>query len=144
MRAGIRSYLETGARFRVTIFRTFLAEALASLGRYDEGLAELRIIDSLIGSTGERAYEAEVQRIRGEIFAAKGDERAERYLAKAISVANRQSARSLELRAIVSWMKLGGFGKREAYRARLADLYGQMAPQATNSDVINAKAELNK
>ena len=92
MREGLRSYQTTGARFRATIFQTFLADALASLGRHDECVRELNAIEQLMKSTGELVYQAEVQRIRGEILSARGDRRAKRYLAKAISIANQQSA----------------------------------------------------
>jgi hypothetical protein len=102
------------------------------------------MIDFLIKSTGERVYEAEAHRVRGEIFAAMGDNRAESYLTKAITLAHQQFALSLELRAIVSWMNLGGFGSRDRYQRRLVSLYNKMAAEHSNSDIIDAKVELDK
>ena len=57
--------------------------------------------------TGERFYEAEVHRLKGELLLMQGDEaEAETSFHKAIEVACQQSAKSWELRAAMSLSRL--------------------------------------
>ncbi len=90
-----------------------LGRVLLEQNRIEEGV---RIIDqafSIVEETGERTYEAELQRLKGQLFLARGDgdAEAEASFQKALQVARCQSARSWELRAAVSlgrlWRKQG-------------------------------------
>ena len=44
---------------------TLLAQALAALGRYGQGLAALHGASALVEETGERYVEAEIHRLEG-------------------------------------------------------------------------------
>ena len=67
-----------------------LAEAQASAGRHQEGLATLAEAFALVEETDERYCEAELHRQRGELLLAQGDESAaEASFRRAIAVARR-------------------------------------------------------
>jgi DNA-binding winged helix-turn-helix (wHTH) protein/predicted ATPase len=98
-----------------------LAEALGHAGRPHEGLAVVDDALEEVGRTGERFYEAELYRIRGELLVQSGNRRpdAERAFRHAIRIAHRQQAKSLELRAMVSLRRMwnaieGGHEHRDA------------------------------
>jgi len=119
-RAAIRSVLY-GA-----MYGSLLADACASLGRIDEALT---VLDEAIpfAETEQHYYEAELQRLRGELLQMQTDadlEGPERYFRKAIDIARRQSAKSWELRATTSLARLlRGTERRAEARSMLADIY---------------------
>jgi len=80
------------------------AEAFAVSGQNDAGLEILSEAIELANETGERFYEAELYRLRGEmLLAASGAEaEAEACFQGAIHISREQGARSLELRAVTS------------------------------------------
>ncbi len=107
------------------IVRTGLAEAEARNGETEAALAtiEQALLDS--NHTGQRWYDAELHRIRGEILLEQNPSDpspAEDSFLAAIAVAQAQKARSFELRAALSLAKL--------YRAtgRDADAHGVLGP----------------
>ena len=79
-------------------------------------------------TTKETLYEAEVNRIAGEIalLATKADTaKAELYFERALTVARKQQAKSWELRAAMSMARLWrNQGKRDEARELLAPVYG--------------------
>ena len=76
--------------------------------------------------TDERHREAELYRLKGELLLLQGDDaEAEASFHKAIEVARRQQAKSLELRATVSLCRLWQQqGKLEEARQLLTEIYG--------------------
>lgn len=107
---GTDQYRQTGARSSLMHWHVLLAEAYHMAGQFEKGLSVL--IEAQGEQSGERYYEAELHRMRGElIFArARRDARAlaesERCFAQALEVARAQRARSLELRAAMSLSRL--------------------------------------
>lgn len=85
-----------------------LAQAHAKLQRPIEGLNCLAEAEQIIQSGGQRRDEAELYRLRGDLLSATGDETAaEQNYKLALTVANRQSAKVLELRAATGLARSG-------------------------------------
>ena len=101
-----------------------------------------------IQTTGERWFEAEVNRIAGEIAlkSPKPDTaKAEAYFDRALAVAREQQAKSLELRAAMSMARLWrDQGKRDEARDLLAPVYGWFTEGFDTLDLKEAKALLEQ
>src|SRR5262249_2571676 len=105
LRQGIASYRATGAALGVPYFCTLLADVCDHLGHPEDGLQALAEAHSLVGQHEERYWEAEVCRLRGVLLLRQPgtlQAEAETWLQRALDVARRQEAKSLELRAAVS------------------------------------------
>jgi predicted ATPase len=105
-------------------YTLYLAEAYAELGQFDDAR---RISETLttIDTSRERWFEAEVNRIAGEI-ALKSPEhdiaKTEAYFERALAAARQQQAKSWELRAAMSLARLWrDRGKREEARELTLD-----------------------
>ena len=96
--------------------------------------------------TGARFWEAEVQRLTGELLlrqAVPDEEQAAACFQQALDAARRQQAKSLELRAAMSLARLWQQqGKRAAARDLLAPVYGWFAEGFDTADLQEAKALL--
>jgi predicted ATPase len=120
MRSGLAAWQATGAGAMIPTFLAFIAEAEVARG---DIAAALRIIDDAlkrIDVYGERIFEAELHRLRGEAFLAgrtPDPVRAETCFLRAIDIAREQLARSFELRAVTSLARLWQRGGR-AHDAR--------------------------
>ena len=68
IRQGLDAYRSTGAELQRPHFLTLLAEASGLLGQPEGGLAALEEALTLVEKTGERYYEAELHRQRGELL----------------------------------------------------------------------------
>lgn len=101
-----------------------------------------------IARSGERYWEAEVWRIRGELLLQTDNPpqaEAEDCYRKAIEVARKQSAKSLELRAAISLARLWQRqGKLAAARQMLAEIYGWFTEGFDTADLQEAKALLEE
>jgi predicted ATPase len=72
-------------------------------------------------------------------------EEAEKCFLKAIEIACRQSAKSLELRAVMSLSRLWqGQGKKDEARQMLAEIYGWFTEGFETKDLQEAKALLEE
>ena len=115
----------------------------------------------LCEKTGERWYEAELYRLKGELLLMQGrDARScisadevEVCFYQALDVARRQEAKSLELRAAMSlsrlWQRqvLGlsrSGGKIAATRTLLQEIYGWFTEGFDTADLKEAKAVLDE
>jgi predicted ATPase len=109
-----------------------LAEAYGKVGKIEEGLTAVAEALAVIDKTGERFYEAELYRLKGELTLHKSrvgiahqegtgaeagtvggahptasvQAEAEACFQKAIEIARKQQAKSLELRAVTSLVRL--------------------------------------
>jgi hypothetical protein len=80
-----------------------MAQACDKLGRTTEGLNYLTEAEQIIATADDRHHAAGLHHVRGDLLNATGDQvAAERSYHQALSVARRQSARTLELRAAAS------------------------------------------
>ena len=107
-----------------------------------ERLAEAR---AQAESSGERYWEAELHRLEGEVLlAAAGDgdrgDRAEACFRRALEVAGRQGATSLELRAALSLSRLGS--SPDAHQL-LGEVVGRFTEGHDTADLRAAQTQLS-
>jgi predicted ATPase len=99
-----------------------------------------------VETTKERWYEAEINRIKGEIalkLPQLGPSEAEACFGRAFTVARAQQAKSWELRAAMSMARLWrGQGMQEKARALLATIYGWFTEGLDSPDLKQARALL--
>jgi predicted ATPase len=109
MRRGLAGWQATGAGILIPVFLAFIAEAEITRGDVAAALGSIDDASRRIDVYGERLYEAELLRLRGEALLANpapDATRAESCFLRAIDVARRQQARSFELRATASLARL--------------------------------------
>ncbi len=122
----------------------WLAEASLEGFDYDEAGAALAEAFATVEGKGERLWEAELFRLRGELKSGDPDE-AEAEFHRALEVARSQQARSLELRATMSLARLlAKRGRRDEARAMLADTYNWFTEGFDTVDLKSAKALLKE
>jgi class 3 adenylate cyclase/predicted ATPase len=148
----IREGLALAAASGSGLWRTYnlaqLAEACAKAGRIVEGLDAIAEAFDLVEQHGERWWEAEIHRLRGELLLKRDGAtvaEAQSCFERAIAIARKQSAKSLELRATVSLARsLAKEGRREEARAMLAEIYGWFTEGFETADLKDAKALLDE
>jgi predicted ATPase len=97
-----------GEKSGATHYDAVLADGLCRAGRLDDAAALLATIRDDIVMTGERAFEADVVRLEGEVARLRGDAVKARQLFEAASaVARSTGARAYEARAAASLAALG-------------------------------------
>jgi predicted ATPase len=125
-----------------------LAEACRETGRLDEGQRALAEALAAADKHGIRHHEAEIHRLKGELLLMQDQSnapQAQRCFERAIEIARKQSARSLELRATMSLARLlAKQGHRDGARAMLAEIYGWFTEGFDTADLKDAKALLEE
>jgi predicted ATPase len=148
MREGLAGYWATGARHRSPYLLALLAEAHGKAGETSEALEVVAEALERGEKTGERCFEAELQRLRGELLRAlPGSDRleAEARFRQALAVARGQGARMWELRAATSLGRLWREeGKRTEARDVLAPVYGWFSEGFDPPDHKDARALLDE
>ncbi|HEV8715499.1 MAG TPA: hypothetical protein VGX03_22050, partial [Candidatus Binatia bacterium] len=128
-----------------------LAEVYGKAGQTEEGLSVLAEALDLVQKTGGRS-EAELYRLKGQltlqskVSSPKSQvEEAEACFCKAIEIARRQQAKSLELRAVMSLSRLWQQqGKKDKARQMLAEIYSWFTEGFDTKDLQEAKALLKE
>jgi class 3 adenylate cyclase/predicted ATPase len=146
---GIAGYRATGAEMAVPRFLVLLADAYGQAGQVDEGLRVTAEALATMHRNGDRDSEAaELHRIRGELLLAGStahQDEAEGCLRGALDIARRQKAKSPELRATISLVRLlDKQGKRSEARTTLAAIYAWFTEGLNTADLIEAKAMLER
>ena len=160
MISGMETYWTTGAELLRPYLVGLLAEALAERESTERGLALLAEALEAVEKTGERFYEAELYRQKGELlfrsysegselidFTAQSSrsQEIERCFLKAISVADHQQAKWFELRAATSLARLWHRqGKTEKALATLAKSYSWFTEGFDTADLEDAKSLLGR
>jgi predicted ATPase len=178
MHQGLSSFRARGAEVQRTYHFSLLAEAHSKVGQAEEGLAVLAEALAVVDKTGERFWEAELYRLKGELLrmgerekGGKGEAIAhsptppfapsspEACFLKAIEIARRQQAKSLELRAVMSLVRLRqqqatqyvsrttqheARAMLDAARNTLSEIYGWFTEGFDTKDLQEAKALLNE
>lgn len=144
---GLAEWTMSGAEWLTPFFSALFAEACALSGDIQRGLAILDDGLAVIERTGERWPEAELYRLRGQFLAALPDGRpdeASTALLTAIRIAQRQCAKSWELRAATSLARLWrDQGKHASASALLAPVYAWFTEGFETADVKEARALLD-
>ena len=132
-----------GTLVHSTFRLTQLAVAQARLDRIEEGLATLDEAARFAEATGERWWEAEILRLRGELLRSRtpaATDEAEACFKQALAIARAQSAKSLELRAAMSLARLlRDRGEHGAARDQLAPVYGWFSEGFDTADLADAR-----
>jgi class 3 adenylate cyclase/predicted ATPase len=144
--SGITTYRSTGSRVYLPFFWSHLSWAHAELGQFDDAWRCICEATTAVETTKERWFEAEINRIKGEIalkLPKLGSSQAEKYFERALAVARAQQAKSWELRAAMSMARLlHDQGMREKARALLAPIYDWFTEGFDTRDLKQAKALL--
>ena len=146
MRAGVAQLAEREISLFSGLIRTELAQAEAESGEVDASLITLENALVYCERIGQRWFDAEIHRVRGEILLKKHvDSPApaeDAYLA-AIAIAQRQKARSFELRAALSLAKLyQSTGRLAEAHAVLAPALEGFSPTPEMPEIAEAQALL--
>ena len=138
----------TGSELLRTFFLTLLAGACMEAGCIDDGLTALTEALAAANEHESRHYEAEMHRLKGELLLRQDYsnlEEAQRCFQRAIEIARKQSAKSLELRATMSLARLlAKQGHRDEARAMLAEIYNWFTEGFDTADLKDAKALLEE
>ena len=141
--AGLRAI---GATTWRTAWLSHLALAYAALGKLDDAWRCIGEAMTAVETTKESWYQAEINRIAGEIALNSPDPdaaKAEAYFERALAVARQQQAKSWELRAAMSLARLWrDQGKVQQARELLAPVYGWFTEGFDTRDLKEAKALL--
>ena len=168
IRKGITAWEKTRAELQLPLFLTLLAQAYQRAGQYTLALQTLDSAMSVVTRTGERAYDAELTRQKGELCLVldrategvgtefretpkqkqpsyKTVAKAESYFQEALAIARRQGAKSWELRATLSLSELWCTQDRcrEAYNL-LRPIYLWFSEGFDTKDLQRAKHLLEK
>ncbi|MBI3303221.1 MAG: hypothetical protein HYZ72_14230, partial [Deltaproteobacteria bacterium] len=161
IRQGLSVYQATGAELIQPYFLALLAEAYGKAGQAEEGLSALAEALAKVDKTKERREEAELYRLKGELSLKSRqvedksktsqdksgvqslESEAEECFRKAIEIARRQQAKSLELRAVMSLSRLWqSQGKKAEARRMLTEIYGWFTEGFDTADLQEARALL--
>ena len=144
----IEAWRSMGSTVFVPLRLLYLTTAYAELGQLDEAWRCIGEAMTVVETTKERWFEAEVHRMAGEIALMSRQRdlaKAEVSFERALAVARKQGARSLELRASMSMARLWReHGKRAEARDLLASVYGWFTEGFDTLDLKEAKALLEE
>jgi predicted ATPase len=146
IRDGMAAVEATGQRLFTPFYLTLLAEPLAFAGKIGEGLAALDDVLAKAAASGERGWDAEIHRLRGELtgrLPSPDPAKSEDSFRTALAIAREQGTRGYELRAATSLARLWrDQGRRSEARELLAPIYGWFTEGFDTLDLKEAKALL--
>lgn len=163
MRHGLAAHQSTGVEIIRPHFFALLADALGKTGHPDEGLRVLEEALELVHRTGERNWEAELYRLKGELLLMQGTDRgvsrareqvlataptiaqAETCFNESLKIARQQQAKAWELRTAMSLARLyKNTGCREKARNLVSKVYESFTEGFDTLDLREAKTMLNE
>ena len=148
MTSGNTGFRSTESTLWRPLYVSHMARAYAELGQIDDAWRGLGEAMSRIETTNERWFEAEANRIAGEVALISPEQdaaKAQSYFDRALTVARQQQAKSWELRAAMSMARLWrGQGKSQQARELLAPVYGWFTEGFDTLDLKEAKALLEE
>jgi predicted ATPase len=143
MREGLAAHREIGAEVLVPAFLALVAEAYQKLGRPTEGLAAVTEGLTVAQRSEQHYWEAELHRLLGLLTLQGHHRSAESHFLRAIEIARRQRARSLELRATVNLSRLwADVGKAGEAHAMLSAIFAWFTEGFDTADLREAKSLL--
>src|SRR5262249_39123066 len=139
---------EKGARIWSPYFTCLIAEGFMKADRIEDGLSALVVALTTADEYGEREHEAEIHRIKAELLLKQDDStvaEARKGFERAIEIAQKQGAKSWELRATTSLARLlRDTGRGGEARTMLAEIYGWFTEGFDTADLKEAKALLDE
>ena len=130
------------------VMRSWLATAYAEVGQYNDAWSCVEEAITSVEITNERWFEAEINRLAGEIALSSPERdaaKAQEYFERALSIARQQQAKSWELRAAMSMARLWrSQDKPQQARELLAPVYGWFTEGFDTLDLKDAKALLDE
>jgi predicted ATPase len=143
---GLAAIQEIGPNLYRPYWLSLLAEAYGQAEQPEAGLKVMEEAITLVATTEERLWEAEVYRLKGVLLRqlpCPDVGRAEACFQQALKVACRQQAKALELRAALSLGQLWlAQGKRDKACDLLAPIYGWFTEGFDTADLQEARALL--
>jgi len=142
-------YRATGVRFTLTDLLGSLAEAYGMAGEIEKGLEFMSQALAEVERGGERYYEAELFRLKGELLLRKSgandrpalEKEAEACFQQSLAVARRQMAKSFELRTAVSLGRLlKKQGRGSEAKKLLESIYSWFTEGFDTPDLKEAKS----
>jgi predicted ATPase len=145
LRSGAATHRSTGAESLRPYHIALLASAHEIAGQIEAAATQLDDALQIVERTGERWFEAELNRHKGRLMLRQGhSEAAEELYRKGLSIARQQEAKLWELRAAVSLARLRrDQGRRAEARDLLAPVYGWFTEGFATQDLKEAKALLD-
>ncbi len=154
LQQGLATKHNTGMKLGETLDLALLAEVQGKTGKTEEGLTVLAKAMMIMNETEERLNEAELYRLKGQLTLQRFNvqrstfnvqEEVEECFHKAIDIARRQEAKSLELRAVMSLSRLWQQqGKKEEARRLLTEIYDWFTEGFDTADLKEAKTLLDE
>jgi len=145
IRKGLSSRRPRGTGLEDNHMLGLLAEAYGKAGQVEEGLNVLDKVLATLDKTGQRFWEPELYRLKGELLLRRNEGEIETSFHYAIEIARRQRAKSLQLRAVMSLSRfLQSQDKTEEARLMLAETYGWFTEGFDTPDLKEAKSMLEK
>jgi class 3 adenylate cyclase/predicted ATPase len=145
---GLAAVRAIGTALFVPYSCALLADVSDHLGHPEEGLQALAEAHTLVEQQENRWWEAEIHRLRGVLLLRQPgtpQAEAEAWFQRALDVARRQEAKSLELRAAMSLSRLWQQqGKRQAAHDLLSEVYAWFTEGFDTADLQEAKALLGE
>jgi len=152
IRYSFNAHGKAGSEVARLHFRSLLAEALMKDGQIEEALP---LVDETLGASlrnGGYYYLAELYRLKGELLlncglriADHGFKGAEESFNRSIQIARQQSAKSFELRAVLSLSRLWQRqNKIEEARHALLEIYNWFTEGFDTEDLKEARALLDE
>ena len=125
----------------------FLAILALALSKANQNEDAGRLLDEaivMVNNKGERYYEAELYRLKGELLLKDGEKEAEQCFRKSLEVAESQKAKAWQLRTATSLARLyRSQGKTQAGRDLLKPIYDSFTEGFDTIDLQEAAAELS-
>jgi adenylate cyclase len=139
-RAGMEAMQGESILMHFTETLSSLAEAQMKTGNLCEVIPILRDAKQIVEKNQERFWESELNRLEGEFHLLQGQvANAEASFMKAIEVSREQSAKSLELRAVMSLCRMWAErGKKAEARLLLDEIYRWFSEGFNTPDLIKA------
>jgi predicted ATPase len=147
IRWGLDAYKATGGVSGLPYWLALLAMACAQVGQREEGLSLLAEALALTNDRGERRWEAELYRLKGELLLAHSvhHAEAETCFRQALDIARHQQAKSWELRAAMSLSRLWQRqGRTEHARQLLTGVYAWFTEGFDTADLKEAQVLLEQ
>ena len=145
MREGLAALRAIGIELRRPAFLALVAEVCERIKQPGEGLAAVAEALAAAEHTGQRYWDAELHRLKGMLTRPSD---AESCFLEAIRIAQRQRAKSLELRAATGlsrlWANTGKVGEAHALLSAIYDGFTEGFDTADLTDARSLLGELDR